>query len=110
MGSLASITTERLALALVYLIALILSISVHEFGHAWVADRLGDRLPRSQGRVTLNPIAHIDLIGTILFPLIGALSGMRILGWGKPVFTSLHARHVPRWMSMSTAHLLVSIA
>ena len=55
---------------LIYLVALILSICVHEFGHAWVADKLGDPLPRSQGRVTLNPIAHIDPIGTLLMPLV----------------------------------------
>ena len=56
--------------AFVYLVALVLSICVHEFGHAFVADKLGDPLPRSQGRVTLNPLAHIDPIGTLLLPLI----------------------------------------
>ena len=66
-----------------------LSICVHEFGHAFVADKLGDPLPRSQGRVTLNPLAHIDPIGTLLLPLVAVFSGpaigSRILGWGKPV-------------------------
>ncbi len=53
------------------LVAFVVSVSVHEFGHALVADRLGDRLPRQQGRLTLSPLAHIDLIGTIVMPLSG---------------------------------------
>jgi Zn-dependent protease len=58
--------------------ALVVGISVHEFSHAYVADRMGDRLPRSLGRVTLNPLAHLDPAGTILLFLVG-------FGWGKPV-------------------------
>jgi Zn-dependent protease len=58
--------------------ALIIGISVHEFSHAYVADSMGDRLPRSLGRVTLNPLAHLDPAGTILLFLVG-------FGWGKPV-------------------------
>ncbi len=57
---------------------LIISLSVHEFSHALVADRLGDPTPRMQGRVTLNPLAHLDPIGTILLLLTR-------FGWGKPV-------------------------
>jgi Zn-dependent protease len=57
---------------------LLLSLSVHEFAHAWVADKLGDPTPRSQGRVTLNPLAHLDPLGTL------ALLFVRF-GWGKPV-------------------------
>jgi Zn-dependent protease len=97
--------------AAIYLIGLILSICVHEFGHAWVADKLGDPLPRAQGRVTLNPIAHIDPIGTLLFPLIGffmASGGM--IGWGKPVRVSLSPRSITRKVSIKTAHLLIAIA
>ena len=56
---------EKLRFGLIYIVALVLSICVHEFGHAFVADKLGDPLPRSQGRVTLNPLAHIDPIGTL---------------------------------------------
>src|SRR5438477_4158495 len=90
--------------ALIYVIALVLSVTVHEFGHAWVANRLGDDVARSQGRVTLNPLAHIDPVGTLLFPLIGALwPGARVLGWGKPVFHPIHARHLPRHISLRTA-------
>lgn len=64
---------------------LLFSLTVHEMAHAWTADRLGDPTARLLGRVTLNPIAHIDPIGTILFPLIAIMTGVPILGWAKPV-------------------------
>lgn len=105
---------EKLKFAALYLVALVLSICVHEFGHAFVADKLGDRLPRSQGRVTLNPLAHIDPIGTLLLPLVAVFSGpaigSRILGWGKPVQISLSPRDITRKVSIRTAHALVAIA
>lgn len=66
-------------------LSLIISITVHEFCHALVADRLGDPTPRSQGRLTLNPIAHADLVGTILLPLLSAFTGIPTIGWAKPV-------------------------
>ena len=69
---------------LAYLIV-IASLAIHEWGHAAMADRLGDDTPRSQGRVTLNPLAHIDLIGTVIIPLLGIFSGFPIIGWAKPV-------------------------
>ena len=50
------------------LLLLVISIGLHEFGHAWVADLRGDLLPRAQGRVTLNPLAHADLLGTWVLP------------------------------------------
>ncbi len=105
---------EKLRFGFIYLVALVLSICVHEFGHAFVADKLGDPLPRSQGRVTLNPLAHIDPIGTLLLPLVAVFSGpaigSRILGWGKPVQISLSARAITRKISIRTAHALVAIA
>ena len=58
------------------LLALVIGISVHEFSHAWMANRLGDPTARSQGRLTLNPLAHLDLLGTLMIFLIG-------FGWGK---------------------------
>ena len=72
-------------------ILLVCCISVHEWAHAWVADKLGDPLPRQQGRVTLDPRSHIDLWGTLLIPLfmIFASPGFSIIGWGKPVQVSL---------------------
>jgi Zn-dependent protease len=69
---------------LVYIaIAFLLAIDVHEFGHAYVADRLGDSLPRGQGRVTLNPIKHPDPFGTLMIfmTFVGGIG----IGWGKPV-------------------------
>jgi Zn-dependent protease len=61
------------------------SLTVHEAAHAWTADRLGDPTARQLGRVSLNPIVHIDPIGTILLPLLAAFSGLPIIGWAKPV-------------------------
>ena len=58
---------------------------MHEAAHAWTADRLGDPTARLLGRVSLNPIVHIDLIGTILLPLIAVISNFPIIGWAKPV-------------------------
>ena len=60
----------------------------HEFAHAWVATKLGDDTPRLQGRVTLNPLAHVDWIGTVLLPAVTSLLGAGFLGWGKPVSTN----------------------
>lgn len=76
---------------LLQLILLIISIGLHEFGHAWMADLRGDPLPRLQGRVTLNPFAHADPIGTIAIPavMIFLSPGFGLIGWGKPVQVSL---------------------
>jgi Zn-dependent protease len=70
---------------LVSFAVLIGSLSFHEAAHAWTASRLGDPTAQRLGRLTLNPLAHIDWIGTVLFPIIGMLSGFPILGWAKPV-------------------------
>lgn len=68
---------------------IILGLSLHEFGHAFVADRLGDPLPRSQGRVTVNPLAHIDPMGLVCLIFGG-------FGWGKPVMIGVNAYKNPR--------------
>jgi Zn-dependent protease len=60
----------------------------HEFAHAWVATKLGDDTPLREGRVTLNPLAHVDWIGTVLLPAVTSLLGAGFLGWGKPVNTN----------------------
>jgi Zn-dependent protease len=60
----------------------------HEFAHAWVATKLGDDTPEREGRVTLNPLAHVDWIGTVLLPAVTSLLGAGFLGWGKPVNTN----------------------
>ncbi|HEX5070234.1 MAG TPA: site-2 protease family protein [Vicinamibacterales bacterium] len=64
---------------------LVFSLSVHEAAHAWTSNRLGDPTARQLGRITLNPLAHIDWIGTVLFPLIALMSHVPLLGWAKPV-------------------------
>ncbi|MDR0740806.1 MAG: site-2 protease family protein [Puniceicoccales bacterium] len=65
----------------------LLAITIHEWGHAWIASRLGDDTPRIEGRVTLNPLAHISFWGTFVIPLVMFLSPSKIalLGWGRPV-------------------------
>jgi len=60
----------------------------HEFAHAWLADKLGDDTPRREGRVTLNPLAHVDWLGTLLLPAITSLLGAGFLGWGRAVNTN----------------------
>lgn len=97
------------------MITLILSIAVHEFGHAIVADKLGDRLPRYQGRVTLNPLVHADPIGTYALPIIGYVltaasgSGARIgFGWGKPV--QVNPARFTRRFEMRHGHMFVAFA
>ena len=84
-------TPDHLRWSLLQLILLVVSIGLHEFGHAWVADLRGDPLPRLQGRVTLNPLAHADPIGTLLIPgvMIFLNPGFGLIGWGKPVQISL---------------------
>jgi Zn-dependent protease len=59
----------------------------HEFAHAWMATRLGDDTPRREGRLTLNPLAHVDWLGTVILPAFTSLLGGGFLGWGKPVST-----------------------
>lgn len=71
-------TYQELLLKVLMLPGIIVGLSFHEFAHAWVSDRLGDPTPRRQGRLTLNPLAHIDWLGFAALLLVG-------FGWGKPV-------------------------
>jgi Zn-dependent protease len=70
---------------LIGFIVLLFSLTIHESAHAWSADRLGDPTARLLGRVSLNPIVHADLVGTVIFPLMAMLGGVPLLGWAKPV-------------------------
>jgi len=91
---------------LIQFAVLILSLSVHEAAHAWSAERLGDTTARMLGRVSLNPAVHVDPIGTILFPLIGMLSGAPIFGWAKPVpvnILNLRANWKQKYMLIAAA-------
>lgn len=64
---------------------LLISLTIHEAAHAWSAERLGDRTARLLGRVSLNPLVHIDPAGTIILPIIAAVTNLPIIGWAKPV-------------------------
>ena len=66
------------------LIAFLFAISIHESAHAWMASRCGDPTARMLGRITLNPLRHIDPIGTILLPAIALFTGFPMIGWAKP--------------------------
>lgn len=66
------------------IIVFLFAISVHESAHAWMANRCGDPTARMLGRITLNPIKHIDPFGTLLLPAIGLFSGAGLFGWAKP--------------------------
>jgi Zn-dependent protease len=87
---------ELLVVAIPFLVVLILSLSFHEAAHAWTADKLGDPTARMLGRLTLNPLAHIDWIGTVLFPLLAIFSGLPLIGWAKPVPVNWHHLRSPR--------------
>src|SRR5947209_11306294 len=73
--------------ALLKVLLLWILTAPHEFAHAWAATRLGDDTPKLEGRVTLNPLAHVDWIGTALLPFVTSLLGGGFLGWGRPVRT-----------------------
>jgi Zn-dependent protease len=75
---------QQVVLILFQVVALILAFSVHECAHAWTAWRLGDPTAKMLGRVTLNPLKHLDPFGSVLFPLIGLVYGGMLFGWAKP--------------------------
>lgn len=106
------LSPEAIRWIVIHVFVLIAAVAFHEFGHAFMADRLGDDTPRRQGRVTLNPIAHADPIGTLLLPIIGGIyaagGGIGGFGWGKPV--QWQPSRVARKWRMSTAKILVAIA
>jgi len=82
---------------LIYIIPLIFAITVHEFAHGWVANQRGDSTARLLGRLTLNPIKHIDPIGTILVPAVLFFTGSPFLfGWAKPVPINFNALKSPK--------------
>lgn len=75
---------------------LMLSLSVHESAHAWTANRLGDSTARHLGRISLNPLVHADLFGTVLVPLIAFMGSGFIIGWAKPVPVNTAALRNPK--------------
>ena len=90
---------------LLYMVALIFSLSVHESAHAWMSNRFGDDLARLQGRISLNPVAHVDPIGTLLFPAIAFFTNAPVIGWAKP--TPVNPL---RWRNKRVANFWVSVA
>jgi Zn-dependent protease len=101
--------TELVSRLVIFIVVLLLSISIHEAGHAWMSHKWGDDTAYMLGRVTLNPVAHTDPIGTLLLPILGFLSvsmgGFAMLGWGKPCPVN------PRnWTDYKKANFWVSIA
>jgi Zn-dependent protease len=97
----------------IYMVVLLLAISAHEAAHAWMSYRFGDDTARLLGRITLNPVAHTDPIGTLLIPIVmfifgnmgGALGSIPLIGWGKP--TPVNPL---RWRNKDMANVMVSIA
>lgn len=85
-----------------------LSTTVHEFGHAWMATKLGDPLPRAQGRLTLSPVRHVDPIGTLLMPFLMVFANLPLIAWGRPVRTDPRAYTTK--LSRTTGSMLVSVS
>ena len=87
---------ENLPIYLAFFAILIVSLSIHEAAHAWTANLLGDPTARLLGRMTINPIPHIDPIGTLLLPGIAIFTGLPLIGWAKPVPVSFQNLRHPR--------------
>lgn len=85
--------------------AMIVSLSVHEFSHALAAYLQGDHTAERAGRLSLNPASHVDPVGTVLIPLIGAFSGLPVFGWAKPVpynrYNLRDQKWGPTWVALS---------
>lgn len=100
-----------IAQLVIYMVVLLMAISAHEAAHAWMSDRFGDDTARLLGRVTLNPVAHIDPIGTLLIPIVsfifgsigGPVARIPLIGWGKP--TPVNPL---RWRNKDLANVMVS--
>ena len=93
--------TNKLLSLLLSVPGILVAITFHEYAHAYAADKLGDDTPRNQGRLTLNPLGHLDPIGSIMLLFAG-------FGWGKPV--QVNPRNYDRRFSMDKADAIVSIA
>ena len=85
--------TQKIA---IYAIPVLFAIIVHEVAHGWVASRLGDQTARLAGRLTLNPLPHIDIVGTIILPALFITLGGFVFGWAKPVPVDARNLHHPR--------------
>jgi Zn-dependent protease len=97
---------QNLALGLTNYLVLLFSLSFHESAHAWMALRLGDDTAASLGRITLNPLPHIDPFGTVLMPLLQIFGGLPVIGWAKP--TPYDPRRFRPEVSMREGHISVA--
>lgn len=119
---------DKLVNGLISYVTLVILLTFHEFGHAWMASKCGDDTARSQGRVSLNPLVHIDPIGTVVMPLLmiflsmsgSALAGF-LIGWAKPVPVNLNNLRNPKmddilitmagpWMNLLLAVVFIGMA
>ena len=89
----------------IFYIPLLLSLCVHEWAHAWTAKKKGDDTAELEGRLTLNPIAHADIVGTVALPLLAIFTGLPVFGWAKPVPVMEGALKKPRedmfWIALA---------
>jgi len=76
--------TSEIAVGICEFVVLLFALSLHESAHGWMASRLGDQTARMLGRITLNPIKHIDPVGTIMLPLVAMVTHVPLIGWAKP--------------------------
>ncbi|MFH1854969.1 MAG: site-2 protease family protein [bacterium] len=81
---------ENVITLILTFIAFFICLSVHEAAHSFIADKLGDPTSKHEGRLSLNPLRHIDLFGTILLPLFLIISGLPAFGWAKPVMVNIY--------------------
>ncbi|HYH85746.1 MAG TPA: site-2 protease family protein [Pyrinomonadaceae bacterium] len=105
--------TDLVGQLIIYIVVLLFAISAHEAAHAWMSHKFGDDTAYLLGRVTLNPVAHTDPVGTLLIPIVGFILGavggplgsIPLIGWGKP--TPVNPL---RWRNKDVANVMVSIA
>jgi len=94
---------ETIALAIILIPCLVVAIVFHEVAHGWVANLLGDPTAKEQRRLSLNPIRHVDPIGTVVLPGFLALTGAPVFGWAKPVPVNFRRLKNPRTGMMAVA-------
>ena len=120
--------TNKLAEGLIAYVGLLVLLTFHEVGHAWMAWKCGDDTAKRQGRISLNPLVHIDLVGTVILPLLmiflsmsGSHLGRFLVGWAKPVPVQIQRLRNPKlddilvslagpWMNLALALILMALA